>query len=47
LITAVPKGNALGALKQAGEEHQRRGDRLSGSGEMLAQPHFVEAEPVG
>ena len=39
--------DVLGALQEAGEEHQRRGNGLGGGGEMLAQPEFIEAEPVG
>ena len=34
-------------VDEAGEEHQRRGERLGGGGEVLAQPELVEAELVG
>ena len=37
----------FGARHEARHEHQRRRDRLGGRGEMLAEPHFVEAERVG
>ena len=37
----------LGLRHEAGEEHQRRGERLGGGGEMLAHPELVVAELVG
>ena len=37
----------LGLRHQAGEEHQRRGERLGDGGEVLAHPELVEAELVG
>src|SRR6185437_9497628 len=37
----------LGARHEARHEHQRRRDWLGGRGEMLAEPHLVEAERVG
>jgi hypothetical protein len=41
------EGDVLGACDQVREEHHRRGDRLGGGGEMLAQPQLVEAELLG
>jgi hypothetical protein len=41
------EGEILGARHEAGHEHQWRGNGLGGRGEMLAEPQFVEAEPVG
>ena len=32
---------------QSGHEHHRRGDRFGGRRKMLAEPQFLEAEPVG
>jgi len=37
----------FGLRHQAGEEHQRRGERLGDRREMLAHPELVEAELVG
>jgi hypothetical protein len=41
------EGEVFGLRHEAGEKHQRRGERLGGGGEMLAHPQFVVAEPVG
>ena len=41
------EGEVLGLRHEAGEEHQRRGERLGGGGEMLAHPELVIAELVG
>src|SRR5262245_44716619 len=41
------KRDALRLWDQTCHQHQGRRDRLAGGGEMLAQPHLVEAEPLG
>jgi len=41
------EGEIPGARHEAGHEHQRRRNGLGGRGEMLAEPQFIEAEPVG
>ncbi len=42
-----PEREVAGVRHEAGEEHERRGDRLGGGGKMLAHPQLVEPESIG